>query len=480
MVKISEVEEEEHVLKPTSNEFSGSESSCAKMNKNEGIVALGDSPLKNDENVDNDEEEDDDDDHDDNSVEDSSDEIDTSNEDAMEDGDSYYSDNEESEQIKPTGMDIVKNVLERAAKEAEKNESISVAKPLDLEYDLGTLLAIDTNEMDSDLLRDSTEEYLKNLARDNTQLLVNHIWELPITRKENEIVAKLPPPSFRLPREKPAPKPKPLTKWQQFALEKGIQKKKRPKVQWDETLQKWIPWWGYKRTKAEREKSWVIEAKQNEDPMEDPFAKRAEAKQERVAKNELQRMRNLARANNVKIPREDTLGEGKKGKNKKGQPKLNKKGEPVPRMGLLTPDKMNSSQLKQAVAVSKFSTASVGKFQSRLPKEKERSVGALLPIAKKRRAPFLKPEEERKANLDIIDNILKKRPKLDLEKAVNRHINQEEKQRAEEKSQKPKGKGREKARGKGKGNRKGKGLGKVKMSGKGGKGGGKQKRGKKR
>lgn len=81
------------------------------------------------------------------------------------------------------------------------------------------------------------EGYLKHLARDNTQLLLNKIWELPTERIEEAVVAKLPAPTFVLPREKPVPRPKPLTKWQKYAREKGITKTKKSKLTWDETLQ---------------------------------------------------------------------------------------------------------------------------------------------------------------------------------------------------------------------------------------------------
>lgn len=99
------------------------------------------------------------------------------------------------------------------------------------------------------------------------------------------------------------PKPKPLTKWQQFAKEKGIQKKKKAKLSWDEQLKKWIPLYGFKRAKAQRDKDWVIEVPENANPFEDQFAKKLEAKSERVAKNELQRLRNIARARKIKVPR---------------------------------------------------------------------------------------------------------------------------------------------------------------------------------
>lgn len=142
-----------------------------------------------------------------------------------------------------------------------------------------------------------------NLTRDNTQLLLNQIWELPTERVEEAIVVKLPPARTVLPRMKPVPRPKPLTKWQQFAKDKGIQKKKKSKLSWDDQLKKWVPLYGFKRVKAQMEKDWLLEVPQNADSMEDQFAKRIESKSEKVAKNELQRLRNIARARKVKVPK---------------------------------------------------------------------------------------------------------------------------------------------------------------------------------
>lgn len=132
---------------------------------------------------------------------------------------------------------------------------------------------------------------------------MNQIWELPTERVEEAIVVKLPRPIFILPRSKPVPKPRPLTKWESFAKDKGIQKKKRAKLAWDDQLQKWIPRFGYRRAEAEKDKDWVLEVPQNADPYEDQFAKKSEAKGERIAKNELQRLRNIAKSRNVKIPK---------------------------------------------------------------------------------------------------------------------------------------------------------------------------------
>ncbi|KAJ8946867.1 hypothetical protein NQ318_006777 [Aromia moschata] len=297
-------------------------------------------------------------------------------------------------------MDVVDEVLEKSAREAEKYKPITVEKHLELEYDLGTLMAVDKNEFDMDTLRKDKNDYLLNLTRDNTQLLLNKIWDLPTEQIEESIVVKLPPQKTVLPRMKPVPKPKPFTKWQQFAKEKGIQKKKKSKLSWDEQLQKWVPLYGFKRSNAEKQKDWLLEVPQNADPMEDQFAKKIEAKSERIAKNELQRLRNIAKARKIKVPR----------------------------VGVINPDASSAKDLQAAVTVAKSSTASLGKYQSKLPNEKEaRGVAAITPGAtRKRKLPPVSANVEKTESLAIIDTILNKKPKLNIEKAVARHINNEQ------------------------------------------------------
>jgi regulator of ribosome biosynthesis len=50
-------------------------------------------------------------------------------------------------------MDIVTKVLEEAAKQADQFKTINVEKHLELEYDLGTLLALDINDLDTKKIR---------------------------------------------------------------------------------------------------------------------------------------------------------------------------------------------------------------------------------------------------------------------------------------------------------------------------------------
>lgn len=272
-------------------------------------------------------------------------------------------------------------------------KSIQVEKLLDLHLDLGSLLAIDTNDLDNKEIQTGKDQYLKNLTRDNTQILLNSIWELPTEKVENNIVAKLPKSKFILPREKPAPKPKPLTKWQTFAKEKGIKTTKKSRITWDEVLNKWVPRYGYKKAKAEKEKDWIIEVPGNVDPYTDMFEKKNSIKQEKVAKNEFQRLRNIAKAKKTKVPS----------------------------MGLPPTPKMTAKQLNTAAQVANISTASLGKFQPRLSKEKHLNKSSVLTV-KNRKFPAPTKDEEYSRNLKLAESLFNKKPKLNLEKAVNREI----------------------------------------------------------
>lgn len=82
-------------------------------------------------------------------------------------------------------------------------------------------------------------------------------------------------------------------------------------------------------------------------------------------------------------------------------------------------------QLKTAVTVAKASTASLGKFQNKLPKEKDAvGVSALVPGAnRKRKLAPVSGLVEKERNLDIVETILSKKPKLDIGKAVGNHVN---------------------------------------------------------
>ncbi|KAK8765469.1 hypothetical protein V5799_031922, partial [Amblyomma americanum] len=123
-----------------------------------------------------------------------------------------------------------------------------------------------------------------------------------------------PPPSVARMRNTQVPKPKPLTRWAEFAKQKGIKPRKREKLVWDETIKDthadyslneadWRPRYGYKRAKVEKEKNWVVEIPTGKDPMVDYHAELKKKKKERVAKNEYQRLRNIAQNHKAKVPK---------------------------------------------------------------------------------------------------------------------------------------------------------------------------------
>jgi len=72
-------------------------------------------------------------------------------------------------------------------------------------------------------------------------------------------IAQLPAPAYPLPRHKPLPAPRAPTRWEAFAMKKGIQKKKRPTTVWDEDAGEWRRRHGYKRAGDAKEVP-IIEA----------------------------------------------------------------------------------------------------------------------------------------------------------------------------------------------------------------------------
>jgi len=61
-----------------------------------------------------------------------------------------------------------------------------------------------------------------------------------------------------LPRMKPIPTIRKLTKWQKFALDKGIKKKDRSRMVFDEQTKTWVPRWGSKSLKHQQEERVAI------------------------------------------------------------------------------------------------------------------------------------------------------------------------------------------------------------------------------
>ena len=90
---------------------------------------------------------------------------------------------------------------------------------------------------------------------------------------------ELPQSRVVLPREKPIPKEKPMTKWEKFRIEKGLPPKaKRSRMVYDPLSKDWVPRHGYKSAKFVEEKhNWLMLDKPSHGNT-DPFTRRREEK----------------------------------------------------------------------------------------------------------------------------------------------------------------------------------------------------------
>jgi len=63
------------------------------------------------------------------------------------------------------------------------------------------------------------------------------LFQLPTEIVDDAVCVTLPPPTTRVPREKPVPVAGTMSKWSQFAQFKGIHKQTKSKLVWDEVAQ---------------------------------------------------------------------------------------------------------------------------------------------------------------------------------------------------------------------------------------------------
>ncbi|KAF5100835.1 hypothetical protein D0Z00_001104 [Geotrichum galactomycetum] len=200
--------------------------------------------------------------------------------------------------------------------------STEVNKDIPVNYDFGNLAVFDPNPLDRSKLESSDaserDAHIQAVTRDNVQLLVGQLLQLPVKKTVESINSSskqdstmtlfvLPEPSTQLPREKPLPKPKAPTKWELFAAKKGIQKKaKDGKLVFDEETGKWVPKWGYNGINKKLDNQWLVEVdddkvkgkrkRQEGDELKDPRTLNRQDRKKLVKKNQLQQERNAKRA----------------------------------------------------------------------------------------------------------------------------------------------------------------------------------------
>lgn len=254
-----------------------------------------------------------------------------------------------------------------------KFKSVQVDRLIPVDIDLGLMASFDINMLDEDKLKAkkiTRDKYLEELSREGTQLLINELFSQPTTVDEDSVYAKLPKAKTILPREKPVPKEKPMTRWEKFAKIKGIQNRKKSRMVFDEERGEWRPRFGYKGVNNDDQTPWLIEVPGNADPYQDQYQARREEKKERIDKNKRRQQRNY----------EESVAQ--------------EKG--------LNPKEMRKRELQQALVLSKGSTASMGKFDTKLAGEPK--VRGL----KRKFDPLVKGADKEKAsNMDILNRVSK-------------------------------------------------------------------------
>ncbi len=211
-----------------------------------------------------------------------------------------------------------------------------------VEVDLGALIALDKRVG----LQGSDIE----LARSGLEPLVHEIFKLPSEMTDDGRLVKLPKVTTLLPREKPIPKQRPLTKWEQYAKEKGISKKRRDRLVWDEQMGEYVPRYG-KGSKNSLARDIILPHKESLAEGDDPFSAKRREKKERIKKEDKKRRANLGRASNAKariqpLSALDATNRGASGKRH------------IP-----------MKELKDGISVLQKSTASAGKFDKKVKNE---------------------------------------------------------------------------------------------------------------
>jgi len=171
--------------------------------------------------------------------------------------------------------------------------------PIPYVFDLGNLVCVDANPLPAS--NHISEADITAAARDCAQGLLNQLLSTcPIVRTDDSVTLTLPAGETRLPREKPVPADKPMTKWQEFAKKKGIKAKQRDgNLTYDEEKGEWVPKWGYKGKNKDGEKDWLVEVDvKKEKKTGEPGDVRKEKREER--RERIQRQERKERNNTKK------------------------------------------------------------------------------------------------------------------------------------------------------------------------------------
>jgi regulator of ribosome biosynthesis len=270
----------------------------------------------------------------------------------LEESNEDHDSDEEEEQVGEASDDGEANDGEGS--EGEETKQVEqVAISLEKSFDLGMLACFDPSNIQPPDGK-SLPDYINEVATAGTQSLLHRIFDLPTRLEKGQTgrIVTLPKALAHLPREKPLPTPKEPTKWEKFAKEKGIHKKKKSVKEFDEASGEYKRKFGYDKANNVAN-DWLMEDKgqpkfNDDGSVVDPYTRLSQEKAERVAKNKKQQDRNLAAAEGRRTPGTIDLTSAVQA----------------------APGKRNQKEKKQkhhvdvALAITQRATASMGKFDS--------------------------------------------------------------------------------------------------------------------
>ncbi|WVW81170.1 hypothetical protein I302_103161 [Kwoniella bestiolae CBS 10118] len=249
-------------------------------------------------------------------------------------------------------MDVTQQLADYAA----ATTTAVLDRPNPIITDAGLLAAFDNTPVDADEYGSNLNPHLLALTLTSTQALISSLFALPTKSTSSGPITLLPTPATLLPREKPLPKPKPLTKWERFAKEKGISHKKKEKHVWDEEKQEWVARWGKDGKNREKEGQWLHEVKAGEDADLDPASTARSDRKARIAKNQKQQAANIAAAANQSSTSTSASASSRGVSTLSQEQKKNLR-------------ERRKEELHRSMLLSKTATASLGKYDKAIENE---------------------------------------------------------------------------------------------------------------
>jgi regulator of ribosome biosynthesis len=220
-------------------------------------------------------------------------------------------------------------------------ESEGVFDLRNLAYTEGTALTLGNDE-----------DEVRKAVIEAGQKLISQIFSLPSEDSEFGPLVALPESEGgknKLPRAKRIPEPKPETKWEKFAREKGIKKTKKERMVYDEEHDIYRPRYGYKSIKSGIDDVPIIEVKHGDDPYADPWAENKKEKK----MNKDQNLKKQAKNQDANLRRA-----GKLKKSQESQSDVAPMGE----LKSAASNKKSKTDLKKMLQQTQRSTASMGTF----------------------------------------------------------------------------------------------------------------------